>query len=225
MKQLTLIRHGQAGNRIVYDQLSALGEQQAAALGRWFHDNGIGFDLVISGGLERQRSTAAAISKNFVVDPRWNEFDLDAVYAGLAGQLADEDAAFREEFADLQRDMADPEHSVHRHWRNCDTTVVRAWISGKYEFGGESHAVFQARIAAGLAGLPHAEHIAVVTSATPIGLCCATALDLSPLRTMHMAAAVVNTGFSEFVMSERTGLRLATFNNSPHLQAAERSAR
>ena len=61
MKQLTLIRHGQAGNRIVYDQLSALGEQQAAALGRWFHDNGIGFDLVISGGLERQRSTAAAI--------------------------------------------------------------------------------------------------------------------------------------------------------------------
>jgi broad specificity phosphatase PhoE len=223
---ITLIRHGQAGSRVVYDELSERGHEQARALGNWFGERGVRFDAVVAGGLNRQRMTARAVvaameehgiaAPEIVVDTRWNEFDLDAVYAGIGPVLALENEQFRLEYAQLQRDVTDPESAVHRAWRNCDVTVVRAWIEARLEFAGESFAEFCARVREGLFSLPSDRNIAVVTSATPIGVCVGATLDLSPRRVMQVAAGF-NTAFSELDL--RPGdPRLVSFNNVPHLR-------
>ncbi len=194
-------------------------------MGDWFAAKETGFDLILSGALNRQQHTATLIANRLqhpeiVTDPRWNEFDLDGVYAGLAPQLAEDDPEFRREYEELQRDMADPAHAVHRAWRNCDTTVVRAWILGRYQFDGEAFPDFMNRVAAAFASLPQDRAVAVITSATPTGLCCGQVLELAPRKIMHMAAAVFNTGFTTF----RNG-RLSCFNNTPHLGDGERTYR
>ena len=220
---ITLIRHGQAGSRLVYDDLSALGREQAQALGNWLRDGGVRFDAIVTGKLNRQMATAQEIvaamgsrQPDPVVDPSWSEFDLDEVYAGIAPLLAAEDEQFRLQYAELQRDIADPESSAHRAWRPCDVTVVKAWIEGRFEFAGESFAAFHARVRGALLDLPSQGHIAVVTSATPIALSVGAALDLTPGRMMQMAGAQRNTAFSE-IDPRRGDPRLISFNNIPHL--------
>jgi broad specificity phosphatase PhoE len=221
---ITLIRHGQAGSRLVYDDLSALGREQARALGNWFRDGGVHFDALVTGKLNRQIATAQEIvaamggkGPNPVVDPRWSEFDLDEVYAGIGPLLASEDEQFRLQYAELQRDMADPESSAHRAWRHCDVMVVKAWIEERFEFAGESFAGFEARVREALLDLPSQGHVAVVTSATPIALSAGATLDLTPNRVMQLAGAQRNTAFSE-IDFRRGDPRLISFNNIPHLQ-------
>jgi broad specificity phosphatase PhoE len=223
---VTLIRHGQAGSRLAYDDLSEIGCRQSRALGEWFAEREIRFEAIITGSLKRQQITAREISAAMsergisnpapVVDERWSEFDLDEVYRGIAPLLAREDERFRIEYEQLQSEVADPGSTAHRAWRNCDVTVVRAWIEGRFAFAGESFADFRSRVGSALLSLPSDGHVAVVTSATPIGLSAGLALDLSPRRVMQLAGAQRNTAFTE--MDLRPGdPRMVSFNNVPHL--------
>jgi broad specificity phosphatase PhoE len=229
---LTLIRHGQAGSRVVYDDLSEIGRAQARALGEWFGDWGTRFDAIVTGSLNRQRLTARLIldgmeergiaSPPVTVDPRWDEFNLDEVYACIAPLLSVEDEQFRTEYEQLQQDIADPVSSAHRVWRNCDVTVVRAWIEGRFEFAGESFPALCARVREALLAVPAGSRIAVVTSATPIAICAGTALDLAPRHTMRLAAGF-NSSFTEIDIRGTSGKsggdpRLVSFNNVPHLR-------
>jgi len=95
MPIVTLIRHGQAGMRDNYDVLSETGVRQARLLGDWLKARSAGFDAVISGGLARQRQTAALAFDGAVADiqvnPGWNEFDLDAVFEAYVPRLAGAD--------------------------------------------------------------------------------------------------------------------------------------
>ena len=203
-----------------------MGFEQARALGGWFAERGVRFDAIVTGGLNRQKMTARQIVAEMeargvvcpapLIDERWNEFDLDAVYAGIGPLLAREDERFRLEYEELQLEAADPASAAHRAWRNCDVTVVRAWIAGRAEFQGESFDDFVSRVRAGMLALPAHGQVAVVTSATPIALSANAALDLSPKRVMQLAGAQRNTAFTE--MDLRPGdPRLVSFNNVPHL--------
>jgi broad specificity phosphatase PhoE len=220
---ITLIRHGQAGSRLAYDELSEIGQEQARALGQWFAVHGVRFDAIVTGGLNRQRMTARGItaamgaSLDVTVDERWSEFDLDQVYAGIGPLLAHEDERFRLDYAQLQREVIDPESSAHRNWRHCDVMVVRAWIDGRFQFAGESFADFGARVREALLELPPEGHVAVITSATPIAVSAGVALDLAPRRVMQLAGAQRNTAFSEMDLRPGDPL-LVSFNNVPHLQ-------
>jgi broad specificity phosphatase PhoE len=220
---VTLIRHGQAGSRVVYDDLSEAGREQSRALGAWFGERGVRFDTIVVGGLTRQRLTAEEViatmggAPELAVDARWSEFDLELVYAGIGPRLACEDEQFRSEYEQLQREIADPESSSHRAWRHCDVTVVRAWIEARFEFEGESFSAFGDRVRAALSALPQDRSVAVVTSATPIAVCAAMALDLAPRRVMQLAAALRNTALSEMDLRSRDP-RLISFNNVAHLR-------
>lgn len=228
-RMVTLIRHGQAGSRVAYDDLSHVGRTQARALGAWFAERGRRFDAVVTGGLTRQKKTAeemlCAMQERGVallpvsVDTRWNEFDLDAVYAGVGPKLAEQDEQFRAEYDELLRDAADPESTAHRAWRNCDVTVVRAWIAGRFEYAGESFSDLCARVRRALSELPGGGSIAVVTSATPIGISLGTALEVSPHHMMRLAAGF-NTSYSELDL-RHDGPRVVSFNNVPHLADPE----
>src|SRR5438874_10263663 len=83
--QLYLIRHGQAGSRDNYDQLSEIGRKQSVLLGEYFRSAGIRFQAAYSGGMQRQRTTAELVLAGLEsppplqVDPRWNEFSLEGL--------------------------------------------------------------------------------------------------------------------------------------------------
>ena len=219
MQELYLIRHGQAGLRSDYDRLSELGLRQASQLGQWFRAQGIGFDEVISGGLRRQRETAAAMGVEAETDPEWNEFDLDAVYASIGPQLAAVNEGFRREYEAMQAEAADPEHPVHRAWRPSDFEVVKAWLSGRFAVDCETWEQFQARVWRAFESLDSrtAGRIAVVTSATPIGISTAKLFGAPVQQVFELAGSLVNSSFTVF---RRRGERwtLAGFNHTPHLE-------
>ena len=64
MGTLYLVRHGQASfGAEDYDQLSALGRQQAVRLGEHWRTRGLGFDAVITGTLRRHTQTLEGIAE------------------------------------------------------------------------------------------------------------------------------------------------------------------
>ena len=80
MATIYLVRHGQASfGAENYDQLSAMGQQQARVVGQYFRDCGIHLDAAYSGDLWRQRETAElALASQptpvpHQIDPRFNE--------------------------------------------------------------------------------------------------------------------------------------------------------
>jgi len=229
---LFLIRHGQAGLRDDYDRLSPLGQEQARRLAQWFLREGIAFERLICGGLRRQRETAAIVADvlssrgaappAMEEDPRWSEFDLDAVYAGLAPRIAAENPDFRRQYEELLARMRSGEDGIHRQWTPADTQVVKAWIEGRYPFEGESWPAFLDRVQSGLrdAFRHGAARTAIFTSATPAAIAVASAFgSREPAHIMRLAGAAVNTNFT--ILDFRGGEpALACFNSTPHLDEA-----
>jgi broad specificity phosphatase PhoE len=231
---LYLIRHGQAGPRDRYDCLSDLGRRQARLLGAWLAREGVRFDSVWSGALARQIETAELVLGALaeagsappepLIDARWNEFDLDAVYAAIAPQMAAADPGFRQHYESLLHALASGQGEIHRRWTPADTSVVRAWIGEQYRFTGESWAAFVERIrlagADPLAATAAGGRVAVFTSATPVGLMLGRVFPLEPRHVMQLAAAALNTNLTILDVADGRP-SLATFNSVPHLDQAE----
>jgi broad specificity phosphatase PhoE len=230
------IRHGQAGSRQDYDRLSDLGRQQSSRLGAWLARQPVHFDQAWSGRLARQRETAEQVRTAYLKirdgfpeingSGCWDEFDLDAVYRGIGPQLARDDAEFRRQFEELREQARDPVSRVHRTWARCDTTVVRAWVDGGYEYEGESFAAFARRVRGGAELLRDADHdglarnVAVFTSATPAAVWAAMALELDGRKIMQLAGVTYNTSLT-VIRVDQERVRLFQFNTVPHLDTAE----
>ena len=231
MSRVYLVRHGQAGTRHVYDELSDLGREQSRLLGEHFASQKIRFDRAIAGSMQRQRQTAAEVASTCarmpeaMIDSGWDEFDLDHVYQVLAPVLREENEDFRREYDAMRAELAAAtEHNagVHRRWTASDLKIVQAWIEGHPKYTGETWIQFQQRIAATRAALASAAHeeddhnIVVFTSATPIGIWAALSLDVEDHRAMRLAGVLHNASYT--VMRLRPGqLRLHAFNAIPHL--------
>lgn len=223
MALIYFFRHGQAGTRDDYDRLSVLGQEQAAHLGNWIRAENLQFDRILCGSLRRQKETATialGTLDNVTIDPRWSEFDLDAVYNEVAPQLAQDDPRFRTHWDELQRTIASGDSGIHRQWTESDGLVAEAWIKGRYATRAESWDDFNARVInAGdtfEAASGH-ERIAIFTSATPVSIWISHVLGgLGPDRIMRFAGAALNTGIS--ILARRNGeTNLFSFNAIPHL--------
>ncbi len=209
-----------------------MGRAQAGLLGAYFAGQNIQFKKIYSGTLARQRDTAAAVTASYAadvaLDPNWNEFDLDDVYRGITPQLCIDDPQFKTDHEELTRQMADEHSPVHRTWSRCDTTVVRAWVEGRYVFDGESFDQFRERVRGAIAALPNVERdesIAVFTSATPIAVWIGIALGLDGRKIMQLAGLMYNTAIS-ILRTGKDEPRLFAYNGVPHLpDAALRSFR
>ena len=236
MSIVYLIRHGQAGTRDSYDSLSDLGRTQGRLLGEYFLAQKLAFDTVIAGSLDRQRQTAEAVSQAYgaakvsfpaiTEDANWDEFDLTRVYREIAPQLCAEDAEFARDYQAMKEQIRASAGSaaaaIHRQWHPCDAKVVQAWMSGRYAENGETWQQFHDRIAervAKIKEIPHDQHIAIFTSATPIGIWGGLALDIFDQRSIRLAGVVQNSSYSVFRLRE-ANLRLFTFNATPHLADA-----
>ena len=105
MGAIHLVRHGQASfGTGDYDRLSELGHEQARLAGEDMAARGLRPDVVIHGGMRRQRETAEGLLAGagwdcpVEVDPRWAEYNADAVLdaareAGLASDAGTLDTA------------------------------------------------------------------------------------------------------------------------------------
>jgi broad specificity phosphatase PhoE len=186
-----------------------LGRRQARLLGEYFVSEKIHFAAAYSGALVRQEETAAEVRAAYreagvcfpeiVREPGWNEFDLTHVYRALAPQLCAEDPEFAREYQELvaqARAAAEqPEAGVNRRWLPCDVKMVEAWMRGRHAYDGESWQAFRERVAGCRAKLEPAErdaNIVVFTSATPIGIWTALAMEIHDERAMRLAGVLHN---------------------------------
>lgn len=232
MSSLYLFRHGQAGLRDNYDTLSEIGMDQAKRLGEHLVSQQMEFRRFYTGALKRQQQTAEQIVSAYraagvpvpdpVIDPHWNEFDLSAVYDGIAPQLASDDSDFARDYLALQTESADSSSGVHRRWTPSDLAVVRAWIEGRYHYDGESWIEFKSRVSAAFDSLRHAESgesIAISTSATPVGVWVGMSMELANRHIMRAAGALYNASITSFRLGDSEP-HLFTFNHIPHLPHA-----
>jgi broad specificity phosphatase PhoE len=233
------IRHGQAGSRDNYDLLSDCGRQQARSLGEHFLANGVELSAVYAGGMRRQRETAeiacdvltkgGGVAPDVTTDERWNEFSLITVYRALAKRMMKEDADFARDIAEMQKAIALDPHTTGGAVGRCDQAVIRAWIDNRYpDYEGEAWSSFRSRIEACAIDIASTndsqQAIAIFTSATPIAITAGAALGLNDEKLLSLLGVIYNTSVS--VMRARNGgLRLFTFNATPHLGASQRTLR
>jgi broad specificity phosphatase PhoE len=237
LSRIYLVRHGQAGTRAEYDSLSELGRKQARLLGEFWAAQRTGFAAAFTGTLARQQQTANETAAAYATAGRqfpdivshcgWNEFDLADVYRALAPQLCAEDDEFRCEYEEIERqaraNAEKPGAAVHRRWMPCDRQLVSAWISGRYDYEGESWPAFRERVLEcrlRLDEFGRKDNIAVFTSATPIGVWTAKAFDIEDERAMRLAGVLLNSSVT--ILRVTPGeLRLHSFNVVSHLTNPE----
>jgi broad specificity phosphatase PhoE len=238
LSRVYLVRHGQAGTRKAYDSLSELGRRQARLLGEYFVAEKLHFTAAYSGALVRQEETAAEVKAVYreagvcfpeiVREPDWNEFDLTHVYRALAPRLCAEDPEFERQYQQLvaqARAAAEqPEASVNRRWLSCDVKVVEAWIRGQHAYDGETWQAFRERVAGCRMKLEPQErdaNLVVFTSATPIGIWTALAMEIAmdiknDERALRLAGVLHNASCTMLRLADGQ-LRLHSFNAIPHL--------
>ena len=233
MSSLYLIRHGQAGTRGHYDALSDLGLRQAYLLGRHLAAQKAPFKAFIAGCLNRQQQTAQEVWRAYceagvaapeiVSDPRWNEFDMTAVFSEFAPLLSEADPRFKQDYQELLRKLEDANSPLHQAWTDCDTQAMRAWMEGRYPCRTESWAAFGQRVLsarASLAAYQPGDAVAIFTSATPISIWVAAALGVSDGNIMRLAGVMYNSAVT--TMRLRDGdLALFSFNGVPHLNETQ----
>jgi broad specificity phosphatase PhoE len=240
-----LIRHGQAGTREAYDVLSDLGRRQARLLGEYFVSERIHFAAAWRGELKRHQQTAEEVRAAYgeagagfpEVIPHcgWNEFDLDHIYRALAPRMCDEDPVFQKEYREMasQARAAEREHDaiVNRRWLPCDRKVVLAWIAGAHPYDGESWQAFRNRVVGCRGTLEQLRHIkeddanvVVFTSATPIAIWTALAMDIHDERAMRLAGVLHNASCTVVKLVDEE-VRLHSFNGVPHLASELRTWR
>jgi broad specificity phosphatase PhoE len=215
MGTLYLVRHGQASfGAENYDQLSALGERQCAALGAWLHARELRFDAVLRGTLVRHAQSLDGIATTLPGLPaalEWpglNEYDgyalVKAVHGGVLPVVSDAQG-YRQHFRLLREGMTQ-------------------WMAGaKRPEGMPSWAEF----VAGVAGaLDHVRsnfegNVLVVSSGGPIATAVAHVLAAPPSTVIELNMRIRNSALTEFAFTPKRHM-LVTYNTVPHLDHPDR---
>ena len=225
MGTLYLVRHGQASfGAADYDQLSALGRQQAVRLGQYWRDKGLRFDAVLTGTLRRHAQTYEGIAEGLQQNsaapqplplpllelPGLNEYDSLALIRAIhTERLPRPDTAER----------------YRQHFRLlCD--ALAQWMAGVIspqgmpswqEFSDGVHGALE-RVRREHAGPEH--NVLLVSSGGPIATAVGQVLGTAPEVTIALNMRIRNSAVTEFSISPRR-LMLQTFNSLAHLDAPE----
>ena len=203
-----MVRHGQArpfdSNP---DQLSALGEEQARALGEYWKRTGVAFDEVWSGSLQRQRQTAElAAAGALQVSDDWNEYDANGILHHFAPPYSLEDVADR-----------------NRKFQKIFEPAMLAWLAAEEHAAVETWGVFRARVLRGLRRIQEGasnRSVVLFTSGGPISVLVQAAIRAEGRSFLEVNWRVRNCSISEFTFS-KDRLSIDSFNALPHLERAE----
>lgn len=216
MGTLYLVRHGQASfGAENYDQLSALGERQCAALGAWLHARGLQFDGVLRGTLVRHAQSLNAIASALpglpqAIDwPGLNEYDghalVRAVHGGVLPRVADAEG-YRQHFRLLREGLTQWMAGATRPEGMPSWVDFRAGVAGALDHVRSS---FEANVLLVSSGGPIATAVAQVLAAPP-----STVIDLN--------MRIRNSAITEFAFTPKRHM-LVTYNTVPHLDHPDRS--
>ena len=211
MGTLYLIRHGQASfGAEDYDNLSALGHQQAQQLGAYFKQKNLQFDAVLTGTLRRHTQTWQGIAKGagFVHEPLQmpglNEYDSHAVIATIhPGKLEKPDT---------------PE--LYRHHFRLLKDGLTQWMNGVVSpVGMPSYVDFQQGVVDALDHVRKNEsgNILIVSSGGPISTAVGHILGTTPETTIELNLRIRNCSITEFAFTPKRHM-LVAYNTLPHLE-------
>ncbi|MEM8979052.1 MAG: histidine phosphatase family protein [Pseudomonadota bacterium] len=214
MAEITLIRHGQANtgaqDEASYDQLSALGHDQARWIAAHLAQSDRKYDRIAAGTLHRQQDTAghiaSALGLAVETDARLNELD----YFGLASSL------------EARRNVPFP--TDRETFIAHVPEVLAIWEAGEIDAGIESFADFQTRVRDALTDAEaKGGSTLYVTSGGVIGMALRVVLDLPTASYGHILLQNLNTSLHRFI---KAGDRMVldAYNAIPHLEAPERAS-
>ena len=214
MGTLYLVRHGQASfGADNYDQLSALGQQQSLRLGEYWRAQGLQFDAVLTGTLQRQQQTWAGIAQGAgyaheaLQWPGLNEYHSEAVIAAIHPQpLAKPDT---------------PE--LYRHHFRLLREGLLQWMKGKTQPQGmPPYPEFLAGVTGALDHVRknHAGAVLLVSSGGPISMAVGHVLGLSYEATIELNLRIRNSAVTEFNFNPKRHT-LLSYNSLPHLSQPE----
>lgn len=221
MASIYLIRHSQAGfYKLNYDQLSALGHQQAEHIGQALADRGVEAHHVIHGRMRRHKETMQGAQKHWhsygkvTEDSNFNEFDSDEIIAKAFPKFSNKAA--------LGAWLA-TKSNKHKSFQSLFVKSVERWVSGEFdEEYQESWEQFNARVKQGLSDAiqqSDGKNIVIFTSGGPISVVAQHCLDLSTEKTFALNWTLINAGISQLLYSSSSPERisLAGFNEQHHL--------
>lgn len=227
MSTIFLIRHGQASfGAADYDQLSALGAEQASVLGAALRARlpAAAPLHLFAGDMRRHRDTAAACLRAMqcehapTVHAGFNEYDHVEVIERYEPRYVD-----REEMqADLHR-AADPRRAFQRMFEHA----IARWTGGQHDDDyRESWPTFRARCAAALAHTVEAtprDGIALVfTSGGTISALCQGLMELSDAAAFRLNWTLANAGVTK-LRAGSGGLRVSSLNEHAHFEGEHRA--
>jgi broad specificity phosphatase PhoE len=228
MTVIYLIRHGQASfGQQNYDNLSALGHQQARILGESLQRRVGRFDKVALGSMLRHKQTlqncltamdATSTESDWLLDPGWNEYDHHNILAQLGSDFADAPSIER-----WVRAQDNPKQAFERLFNEG----MERWMSGQHDSGYvETWQDYQARIKGALAKLvaqaDHADTIGVFSSGGPISVISQYLLGVDASKVMQVNWTLVNCSITKLVTtSSRTFV--STLNDHSHFEGKDKS--
>jgi broad specificity phosphatase PhoE len=221
MSLLYLVRHGQASfGTSNYDRLSPIGAEQAAFLRDHLRSQGEPVQSVVSGSLQRQRTTAEIIADAFATPvhthPQFDEYDAGTLLR-LHAERSDSP------LIDLQG--SDGSVDPRAFQRRLETVGV-AWIRGELAAPElETWQDFRARVADALESVMRiqrgAQRIVVCTSAGVIGAAVGYVLNLPDTEALKLSWSVFNASVTRIQYDEKRRSLLG-FNSIAHLEHPER---
>ncbi|HZW11990.1 MAG TPA: histidine phosphatase family protein [Noviherbaspirillum sp.] len=229
MGQIYLVRHGQASfGSVNYDQLSALGAEQARLLGQWFAQSRQQFHRVVTGDLARHKQTAdACISQlpegrlaqaDWHTDPGFNEYDHHEVMVRHRPDFEDREA--------VKRFLASSPNAKRAFQEIFEAAMAR-WMSGRHDDDYcEPWPVFRARCVEALQRLlesaDKSQSIVVFTSGGTIATLCQHVLGLTDKQVADLNWTLVNSAVTKFLYRSGGGpsgrVTLSYLNNYAHLE-------
>ncbi|MBA4262417.1 MAG: histidine phosphatase family protein [Comamonadaceae bacterium] len=219
MGTLYLVRHGQASfGAADYDQLSELGQRQSERLGRYWADQGLRFDAVLTGTLRRHAQTWEGIARGagLALEPLpWaglNEYDSEALIRAVLPCKRD-------------ATLGDP-HSpegYRAHFRLLRDGLAQ-WMAGTVSPQGmPGYTDFVHGITSALDHV-RAHHtgqqVLLVSSGGPIATAVGHVLGLSPDATIELNMRIRNSAVTEFVFNPKRH-NLLSYNTLAHLGGGE----
>jgi broad specificity phosphatase PhoE len=226
MGAIYLLRHGQASfGSSNYDQLSALGHEQARVLGAALKARGVQPSVLVSGSMQRHKETAAGAMAELATGvPQSgsmsehehvgvNEFDHENVI-----EVAE--PRYRDKLV-MMSDMAasgDPRRAFQKFFQDA----VARWVGGNHDDEyAEPWSVFKLRCVSALNDIvqltPPKGNTLVFTSGGTISVICAHLLGLSDAQAFTINWTLANTGITK-VLAGRDGLHLVSVNEHAHLE-------
>ena len=216
MPTILFIRHGQASfGTENYDRLSKQGIEQAAATAEALSGRPLQVARIVSGNLARQRDTATPAARAFgidlKVDPRWTEYDMEAIIA------AHHDAVEVPEDTDPARRLSS------RTFQDILEQALAGWFAAGLDSPApESWPAFHTRVTEALQeladSLPSRSTALVFSSGGVIATVAAALLGLDTEQLLGLNRVAINAAVTKVAVGSR-GLSLIAFNDHGHLEA------